>query len=192
MLLISAPYLYKLSVGKRTKSAGDQIFFFPHCICIWGCIYIHTHTHTNLSCVMTTICSFIHVIVSLLFHNLSSWGCSVGAWMSLQGTSADVCSIWCVLAGNIEQGIRDLWLRFWQALGFCGNSWTNVLWTQRWTPGVCVCVCARLKTLAVYREIYRDIPDLVRSSRSRPILEAKQGRAWLVLGWETAWEYQVL
>jgi len=25
-----------------------------------------------------------------------------------------------------------------------------------------------------------------------PISEAKQGRAWLVLGWETAWEYQVL
>ena len=24
------------------------------------------------------------------------------------------------------------------------------------------------------------------------ILEAKQGPAWLVLGWETAWEYQVL
>ena len=27
---------------------------------------------------------------------------------------------------------------------------------------------------------------------SRPISEAKQGWAWLVLGWETAWEYQVL
>ena len=30
------------------------------------------------------------------------------------------------------------------------------------------------------------------NARSRPISEAKQGRAWLVLGWETAWEYQVL
>ena len=29
-------------------------------------------------------------------------------------------------------------------------------------------------------------------ARSRLISEAKQGRAWLVLGWETAWEYQVL
>ncbi|KAG7329014.1 hypothetical protein KOW79_007188, partial [Hemibagrus wyckioides] len=29
------------------------------------------------------------------------------------------------------------------------------------------------------------------NARSRPISEAKQGRAWLVLGWETAWEYQV-
>src|SRR4029434_221384 len=29
-------------------------------------------------------------------------------------------------------------------------------------------------------------------ARSRPISEAKQCRAWLVLGWETAWEYQVL
>ncbi|KAI3370555.1 hypothetical protein L3Q82_007066 [Scortum barcoo] len=28
-------------------------------------------------------------------------------------------------------------------------------------------------------------------ARSRPISEAKQCRAWLVLGWETAWEYQV-
>ncbi|CAM4685242.1 unnamed protein product [Leuciscus chuanchicus] len=30
------------------------------------------------------------------------------------------------------------------------------------------------------------------NARSRLISEAKQGRAWLVLGWETAWEYQVL
>ena len=29
-------------------------------------------------------------------------------------------------------------------------------------------------------------------ARSRLISEAKKGRAWLVLGWETAWEYQVL
>ncbi len=30
------------------------------------------------------------------------------------------------------------------------------------------------------------------SARSRLISEAKQGQAWLVLGWETSWEYQVL
>ena len=30
------------------------------------------------------------------------------------------------------------------------------------------------------------------NARSRLISEAKQRRAWLVLGWETAWEYQVL
>ena len=29
-------------------------------------------------------------------------------------------------------------------------------------------------------------------ARSRPISEAKQGRAGSVLGWETAWEYPVL
>ncbi len=29
-------------------------------------------------------------------------------------------------------------------------------------------------------------------ARSRLISEAKQGRPWLVLGWETSWEYQVL
>ena len=29
-------------------------------------------------------------------------------------------------------------------------------------------------------------------ARSRLISEAKQGRAWLVLGWETTWEYRVL
>ena len=29
-------------------------------------------------------------------------------------------------------------------------------------------------------------------TRSRLISEVKQGWAWLVLGWETAWEYQVL
>lgn len=30
------------------------------------------------------------------------------------------------------------------------------------------------------------------NARSRLISEAKQGRAWLVLGWETSWEYRVL
>ena len=35
-------------------------------------------------------------------------------------------------------------------------------------------------------------PHHPESARSRLILEAKQGRAWLVPGWETAWEYQVL
>ncbi|KAL6459499.1 hypothetical protein MHYP_G00329710 [Metynnis hypsauchen] len=30
------------------------------------------------------------------------------------------------------------------------------------------------------------------NAQSRLISEAKQGRAWLVLGWETAWEYRVL
>ena len=34
--------------------------------------------------------------------------------------------------------------------------------------------------------------DKKRHARSRLISEAKQGRAWLVLGWVTAWEYQVL
>src|SRR4029434_8310352 len=35
-------------------------------------------------------------------------------------------------------------------------------------------------------------PYHTENARSRPISEAKQCRAWLVLGWETAWEYQVL
>lgn len=30
------------------------------------------------------------------------------------------------------------------------------------------------------------------NARSRLISEAKQGRAWLVLGWETSWEYRAL
>ena len=30
------------------------------------------------------------------------------------------------------------------------------------------------------------------NARSRLISEANQSWAWLVLGWETAWEYQVL
>ena len=29
-------------------------------------------------------------------------------------------------------------------------------------------------------------------ARSRLISEAKHGRAWLILGWEIAWEYRVL
>ena len=35
-------------------------------------------------------------------------------------------------------------------------------------------------------------PHQPEGARSRLISEAKQGRAWLVLGWETAWEYRVL
>ena len=35
-------------------------------------------------------------------------------------------------------------------------------------------------------------PYRAEHARSRLISEAKQRWAWLVLGWETAWEYQVL
>ena len=34
-------------------------------------------------------------------------------------------------------------------------------------------------------------PYHVENTGSRPITEVKQRRAWLVLGWVTAWEYQV-
>ena len=47
------------------------------------------------------------------------------------------------------------------------------------------------KTLVCYRA-YGLRPYQPESARSRLISEAKHGRAWLVLGWETAWEYQVL
>ncbi|KAG1934527.1 hypothetical protein F2P79_019768 [Pimephales promelas] len=39
---------------------------------------------------------------------------------------------------------------------------------------------------------FRLRPYHLENARTRLISEAKQGRAWLVLGWETAWEYQVL
>ena len=35
-------------------------------------------------------------------------------------------------------------------------------------------------------------PYLIESTSSRLITEVKQSWAWLVLGWVTAWEYQVL
>ena len=35
-------------------------------------------------------------------------------------------------------------------------------------------------------------PHLPECARSRLVSVATQGRAWLVPGWETAWEYQVL
>ena len=35
-------------------------------------------------------------------------------------------------------------------------------------------------------------PYHVECTGSRPITEVKQRRAWLVLGWETGWEHQVL
>ena len=34
-------------------------------------------------------------------------------------------------------------------------------------------------------------PYHVENTSSRPITEVKQRRAWLVLGWVTAWEYWV-
>ena len=49
---------------------------------------------------------------------------------------------------------------------------------------------------AKVKRVERAVRDRLRphhpeSARSRLISEAKQGRAWLVPGWETAWEYQV-
>ena len=38
----------------------------------------------------------------------------------------------------------------------------------------------------------RQRPYHVENTSSRPITEVKQRWAWLVLGWETAWEHQVL
>ena len=38
----------------------------------------------------------------------------------------------------------------------------------------------------------RQRPYYVENTGSRPITEVKQHWAWLVLGWETAWEHQVL
>ncbi|CAM4557612.1 unnamed protein product [Leuciscus chuanchicus] len=38
---------------------------------------------------------------------------------------------------------------------------------------------------------FRLRPYHFENPRSRLISEVKQGRAWLVLGWETAWEYQM-
>ncbi len=57
---------------------------------------------------------------------------------------------------------------------------------QKYTPGV-----SSVNSQAFERCI-RLRPYHPEHARSRPISEAKQGRAWLVLGWETAWEYQVL
>ena len=45
---------------------------------------------------------------------------------------------------------------------------------------------------AVVLLLFRLRPYHPENARSCLILEAKQGRAWLVLGWETTWEYQVL
>ena len=38
---------------------------------------------------------------------------------------------------------------------------------------------------------YCQRPYHVESTGSRPITEVKQRRAWLVLGWVTAWEHRV-
>ena len=49
------------------------------------------------------------------------------------------------------------------------------------------------RALGAARRLLRRLrPYHPERARSRLISEAKQGRAWLVLGWETAWEYRVL
>lgn len=40
--------------------------------------------------------------------------------------------------------------------------------------------------------VSRQRPYHVEYTGSRPITEVKQRRAWLVLGWVTAWEHHVL
>src|SRR4029434_6458135 len=68
---------------------------------------------------------------------------------------------------------------------------------------LCVCLCVCLPAcLHVPSHVSFMRPTLSGSNclrpyhtehaRSRPLSEAKQCRAWLVLGWEIAWEYQVL
>ena len=52
-------------------------------------------------------------------------------------------------------------------------------------------------TIDIYKGLFSTLgfrlrPYHPQHARSRLISEAKQGRAWSVLGWETAWEYQVL
>ncbi len=56
---------------------------------------------------------------------------------------------------------------------------------QKYTPGVSSVNSQHLSVVFAYGH------TTLSTARSRPISEAKQGRAWLVLGWETAWEYQV-
>ena len=46
--------------------------------------------------------------------------------------------------------------------------------------------------LKIYLRKHRQRPYHVEHTSSRPITEVKQHWAWLVLGWETAWEYRVL
>lgn len=64
-------------------------------------------------------------------------------------------------------------------------------------PGLAVRAASRRaglrRALGAARRLCRRLrPYHPERARSRLISEAKQGRAWLVLGWETAWEYRVL
>src|SRR5678816_1026997 len=49
----------------------------------------------------------------------------------------------------------------------------------------------RIKTKKI-PQISSQRPYHVENTASRPISEVKQGCVWLVLGWETAWEHQIL
>ncbi|KAL7863279.1 hypothetical protein SRHO_G00122630 [Serrasalmus rhombeus] len=94
-----------------------------------------------------------------------------------------------------------------------GRAWLVLGWETTWEYQVLI-INSLIQSIAVaYGHTTLRTPDLVCSrklsrvgpehrcrlrpyhpenARSRLISEAKQGRAWLVLGWETTWEYQVL
>ena len=73
---------------------------------------------------------------------------------------------------------------YWTSDCFC-NSVTSAL-SSLLTPYVLLYKCWFCGSNNCLRPYHPE------HARSRLISEAKQGRAWLVLGWETAWEYQVL
>ena len=64
--------------------------------------------------------------------------------------------------------------------------------TSVWEGGFFICSPARRPDREGEQAFnLRLRPYHVESTGSRPITEVKQRRAWLVLGWVTAWEYQV-
>ena len=83
---------------------------------------------------------------------------------------------------------------------FAARPWNRreMVWTTRScgktlfpTRLVVNIVIRTLVHFTIYTWFYRLRPYHVENTGSRPITEVKQRRAWLVLGWVTAWEYQV-
>ena len=80
-------------------------------------------------------------------------------------------------------------------------AWLVLGWETAWEHQVLLSFCCFLSALCIIKTyvitwIFDPTswqrPYHVENTSSRPITEVKQRWAWLVLGWETAWEHQVL
>ena len=176
-------------------------------------------TETGQSCAVSESCVEIRITDAFcwcLMILLGKWMHFLTSWKDLVDFLLSSKHFWILLNFGLKSGFRDSVL--YRALvhevvisvniGYALSPPTRVKYmgwkgnvSKVWALSVCHNVDISLSPdewaahwlYIVYQEgSLRLRPYQPEYARSRPISEAKQGRAWLVLGWETAWEYQVL